>query len=82
MIARAGRDGDLPIYLGSELRPVIRENSRLNAALIEAYAVAPVRKQLEKVEQAVQSRGYRYPCRRCSPTAVCATSVTRASTRR
>jgi acetone carboxylase beta subunit len=60
-IKRAGHNGDVPIYLGSDLRPVIRENSRLNAALIEAYAVAPVRKQLEKVEQAVQSRGYRYP---------------------
>ncbi|MGH7804629.1 MAG: hydantoinase/oxoprolinase family protein [Candidatus Binatia bacterium] len=59
--SKAGRNGDLPIYLGSELRPVIRENSRLNAVLIEAYAVAPVRRQLEKVEQAVQSRGYRYP---------------------
>src|ERR1041385_3851461 len=43
--AKAGRNGDLPIYLGSELRPVVRENSRLNAVLIEAYAVAPVRRQ-------------------------------------
>src|SRR4029077_10994318 len=60
-IKHAGHNGDVPIYLGSDLRPVIRENSRLNAALIEAYAVAPVRKQLEKVERAVQSRGYRYP---------------------
>jgi N-methylhydantoinase A len=59
--SKAGRNGDLPIYLGSDLRPVIRENSRLNAVLIEAYAVAPVRRQLEKVEQAVKSRGYRYP---------------------
>ena len=59
--AIARRHSDVPVYLGSDLRPVIRENSRLNAALIEAYAVAPVRKQLEKVEQAVQSRGYRYP---------------------
>jgi acetone carboxylase beta subunit len=59
--SKAGRNGDLPIYLGSELRPVVRENSRLNAVLIEAYAVAPVRRQLEKIEQAVQSRGYRYP---------------------
>jgi acetone carboxylase, beta subunit len=56
-----GRNGDLPIYLGSELRPVVRENSRLNAVLIEAYAVAPVRRQLEKVEQSIRSRGYRFP---------------------
>lgn len=59
--ARHGRNGDLAIHLGSDLRPVIRENSRLNAVLIEAYAVAPVRQQLEKVERAIQSRGYRYP---------------------
>jgi len=50
----------VPVYLGSNLRPVIRENSRLNAALIEAYAVSPVREQLLKVEESVQSRGYRY----------------------
>jgi len=55
---RAGRS--VPVYLGSNLRPVIRENSRLNAALIEAYAVGPVREQLYKVEESVQTRGYRY----------------------
>lgn len=53
-------DRRVPVYLGSNLRPVIRENSRLNAALIEAYAVGPVREQLYKVEESVQSRGYRY----------------------
>ncbi len=57
-LARAGRK--IPVYLGSSLRPVIRENSRLNAALIEAFAVGPVREQLYKVEEAVQTRGYRY----------------------
>lgn len=50
---------EIPVYLGSDLRPVIRENSRLNAALIEAYAVGPVRRQLENIERAIQSRGYR-----------------------
>ncbi|HVA80569.1 MAG TPA: hydantoinase/oxoprolinase family protein [Candidatus Binataceae bacterium] len=57
-LARSGRK--IPVYLGSSLRPVIRENSRLNAALIEAFAVGPVREQLYKVEEAVRSRGYRY----------------------
>ena len=57
-LARTGRK--IPVYLGSNLRPVIRENSRLNAALIEAYAVSPVREQLHKVEESIQSRGYRY----------------------
>jgi acetone carboxylase, beta subunit len=50
---------EIPVYLGSDLRPVIRENSRLNAALIEAYAVGPVRRQLENIERAIQARGYR-----------------------
>jgi hypothetical protein len=71
----------VPIYLGSDLRPVIRENSRLNAALIEAYAVAPVRKQLESRTSGAEPR-LPTRCRRCWPTAACATSATRASTRR
>lgn len=53
------RRAEIPVYLGSDLRPVIRENSRLNAALIEAYAVGPVRRQLENIERAIQARGYR-----------------------
>ena len=57
-LSQSGRK--VPVYLGSNLRPVIRENSRLNAALIEAYAVSPVREQLLKVEESIQSRGYRY----------------------
>jgi acetone carboxylase, beta subunit len=57
-LSQSGRK--MPVYLGSNLRPVIRENSRLNAALIEAYAVSPVREQLLKVEESIQSRGYRY----------------------
>lgn len=57
----------IPVYVGSDLRPVTRENSRLNAALIEAYAAAPGREQLEKVEKAVQSRGYRYPLQTVLP---------------
>ena len=49
------------VYTGSELRPVVRENSRLNAALIEAYAAASVRVQLQRIESAVQDQGFRYP---------------------
>ena len=60
-LERLGAAEKIPVYLGSELRPVIRENSRLNAALIEAYAAGWVRQQLEKIEGAIQSRGFRYP---------------------
>ncbi|MGH8596341.1 MAG: hydantoinase/oxoprolinase family protein, partial [Gammaproteobacteria bacterium] len=49
----------LPIYLSSHIRPVIRENQRVNATTIEAYAADPVRKQLHNVENSAVSRGYR-----------------------
>ena len=50
---------DIPIFLSSEVRPVIRECSRLNSVMIEAYAAAPVRVQLEKVERAIHAEGFK-----------------------
>jgi len=50
---------DLPIYLSSHIRPVIRENQRVNATTIEAYAADPVRQQLHNVEESASRRGYR-----------------------
>ena len=55
----AARGLDLPIYLSSQVRPVIRENQRVNATTIEAYAADPVRQQLHNVEQSANSRGFR-----------------------
>ena len=52
---------DIPIYTSSDIRPVVREQSRLNSLLIEAYAAAPGRKQLLGVEKAIQEHGFRYP---------------------
>ncbi|MCE2390212.1 MAG: hydantoinase/oxoprolinase family protein [Proteobacteria bacterium] len=60
-LERHGLRDSVPVYVGSELRPVIRENSRLNAALIEAYAAGWVRGQLQNIESAIQTRGFRYP---------------------
>jgi acetone carboxylase, beta subunit len=54
---------DVPVFLAHEVRPVVREHSRLNSALIEAYAAAPVRQQLFNVERAVHERGFRRPLR-------------------
>lgn len=51
---------EVGVFLGSKLRPVMRENGRLNSALIEAYAAAPSRRHLHKMEQAEKARGYRY----------------------
>jgi acetone carboxylase, beta subunit len=57
----AGRDVDFPVFLSSEIRPVMREVSRLNSTLIEAYAAAPVRRHLHKIEDAIQAKGFRNP---------------------
>ena len=50
---------EIPIYLSSHIRPVIRENQRVNATTIEAYAADPVRQQLHNIEDSATSRGYR-----------------------
>ncbi len=51
----------IPVFLSSEIRPVMREQSRLNSLLIEAYAAAPVRQQLLKVEQRIHDYGFPNP---------------------
>ena len=51
---------EIDVFCGSEVRPVIRENSRLNCALIEAYASAPSRRHLFGIEEALQRQGFRY----------------------
>ena len=58
VLAERGR-GDVPVFVSSKVRPVIREFSRLNSVMIEAYAAAPVRIQLEKIERSVQSEGFK-----------------------
>lgn len=50
---------EVPLYLSSHVRPVIRENQRVNATTIEAYAADPVRQQLHNVENSAVSRGFR-----------------------
>jgi N-methylhydantoinase A len=52
---------DMPVFLAHEVRPVLREQSRLNSTLIEAYAAAPVRSQLFKVEDSIRERGFGAP---------------------
>lgn len=56
----AERDADLPVYRSSAVRPVIREQSRLNSLLIEAYAADRSREQLIGVEDATHAQGFRY----------------------
>jgi N-methylhydantoinase A/acetone carboxylase beta subunit len=52
---------EVPLYLSSELMPVWRECSRLNATVLQAFAAEPVREQLFRIEQKLQGNGYRYP---------------------
>jgi acetone carboxylase, beta subunit len=54
---------ELPVFLAHQVRPVLREHSRLNSTLIEAYAAAPVRDQLFNVESSVRQRGFDRPLR-------------------
>ncbi len=56
-----GTGQEIPVFLSSEIRPVMREQSRLNSLLIEAYAAAPVRQQLLKVEQRIHDYGFPNP---------------------
>ena len=53
-------DVDIPIFYSHEIRPVIREQSRLNSVLIEAYACAQGRDQLIGIEKAAHRYGFPY----------------------
>ncbi|RWE76449.1 hydantoinase/oxoprolinase family protein [Mesorhizobium sp.] len=57
-IAAAG--ADILVYTSHEVRPVIREQSRLNSVLIEAYATSRGRKQLKGIEDVSKKYGFRY----------------------
>ncbi len=49
---------DIPVYLGSQVQPVMREYSRLNCVVIEAYAADPSRKHLLKIEDEMKKGGF------------------------
>lgn len=51
---------NIPIYYSHQVRPVIREQSRLNSALIEAYATAKGREQLINVDKAAKQEGFKH----------------------
>lgn len=56
----AQRGADLPVYYSHKVRPVVREHSRLNSVLIEAFATARGRRQLLGIQEAARSRGFPY----------------------
>jgi acetone carboxylase, beta subunit len=49
--AERGVDGEVPVYLASELYPLRRDLPRLNSTLIEAYAAEPSRAAMQKVRE-------------------------------
>jgi len=49
---------DVPIYLGSRVQPVMREYSRLNCVVIEAYAADPSRKHLIQIEDELKTKNF------------------------
>lgn len=51
---------DIRVYTSHEIRPVIREQSRLNSVLIEAYATSRGRDQLRAIEAVSKKYGFRY----------------------
>jgi len=51
---------DIRVYTSHEIRPVIREQSRLNSVLIEAYATSRGREQLAGIEAISKKYGFRY----------------------
>ena len=55
------REMEVPLYLSSELMPVWRECSRLNATLLQAYGAEQVRGHLHRIETKLADKGYRFP---------------------
>jgi N-methylhydantoinase A len=59
ILQEEGRE-DIEVFLSAQVRPAMRENERLNCALIEAYAAAPSRTHLFKIESAERQKGFRH----------------------
>ncbi|MGX5841765.1 hydantoinase/oxoprolinase family protein [Mesorhizobium sp. ArgA1] len=57
-VQKAG--ADILVYTSHEVRPVVREQSRLNSVLIEAYATSRGRKQLKGIEDVSKKYGFKY----------------------
>ena len=55
--AKRGADGEMPVFLSSELYPQRRDLPRLNSTLIEAYAAEPSRGSLKAVRDQTKEAG-------------------------
>jgi N-methylhydantoinase A/acetone carboxylase beta subunit len=63
MKAERGLDGNVPVYLSSELYPMRRDLPRLNSTLIEAYAAEPSRGSLKAVRDQTKQAGAAFELR-------------------
>ncbi len=54
---KRGLNGQVPVFLSSELYPMRRDLPRLNSTLIEAYAAEPSRGTLQKVREQTKQAG-------------------------
>jgi len=54
------RGVNIRLVLSSEVAPIMREYSRLNCVLMQAYAAEPTREQLFKIEKKAKKNGYRH----------------------
>ena len=61
--ARRGVDGEVPVFLSSELYPQRRDLPRLNSTLIEAYAAEPSRDSLKAVRESTKEAGAAFELR-------------------
>ncbi len=55
--ARRGLDGEVPVFVSSQLYPMRRDLPRLNSILVEAYAAEPSRGTLQAVRQKTKDFG-------------------------
>lgn len=58
VMQQAGRD--IPIELSSRVAPTMREISRANSTIVQAYATDPARRQLFHIEESLKKIGYRH----------------------
>jgi N-methylhydantoinase A/acetone carboxylase beta subunit len=55
--ASRGADGEVPVFVASELYPLRRDLPRLNSTLIEAYAAEPSRGSMQRVRNETKAAG-------------------------
>jgi len=61
--AERGVNGQVPVFVSSELYPIRREFPRLNTTVIEAYAAEPSRGTLKAVVERTRERGAEFELR-------------------